>query len=129
MRLQTFTQLGFLALMMTVVAVGVSDAAVAQNREPVGSSLPETDTVVTLGQPCNHPYVVAVPGANPNILSRVQAFVPSAFVTDSRLGAYVQAGSSPRRAPAETVSRQLRREGLDARVIYRPIECESFQSP
>jgi hypothetical protein len=81
--------------------------------------------VITLGQPCDYPYVVAIPYANEGLLDRVQTVVATAFITESRFGPYVNAGASPRRVPAEQVSRQLRRAGFDARVIYRPIACGS----
>jgi hypothetical protein len=143
MRFPASTQLnGVMALMVTAVVIGVSTVALAQHSylEPGAISqnnVPTTDAMpspampsplpetITLGQPCNHPYVVAIPSRNDDVLDRVQAIVEYAFITESRFGPYVQAGASPRRRPAEQVSRQLRRAGFDARVIYRPIACGS----
>jgi cell division protein FtsN len=130
-----------MALTVTVVVVGMSTVAFAQQSveseaisqtntpatdapitDATSAALPDT---ITLGQPCNHPYVVAIPRPDEALLDRVQTIVGAAFITESRLGFYVQAGASPRRRPAEQVSRQLRRAGFDARVIYRPIACGS----
>lgn len=112
---------------ISMIAVGQVSEATAQ---PLGSEQPaqppSTDeNVVTLGQPCGQPYVVAVPTSDVAILERVQAIVPTAFLTDSRLGRYVHAGSSERRSQSNALNRQLRRQGLDARVIYRPARCGS----
>lgn len=76
------------------------------------------DSTIILGQPAEAPYVVAVPGSRDELLDRVQAIVPQAFLTDSRRGRYVQAGAFPTRSQAEALSCQLRHQGLDARVVY-----------
>ena len=141
MRVPALSQFHWGIVLATAVMVGVSAKGIAQTREfepsssegenpPAEEILPTLSLEsITLGQPCGQPYVVAVPYGTVDLLSRVQATVPSAFITDSRFGPYVQAGSSSRRAPAERINHQLRRAGFDARVIYRPIACESSQSP
>lgn len=63
-------------------------------------------------------YVVVVPITDGDTLNRVRQFVPSAFSAQSRLGDYVNAGAYRERADAESISRQLRNQGLDARVEY-----------
>ncbi len=66
-------------------------------------------------------YVVVVPG-NENILYQVRAIegFASASLANSKLGQYINAGSFPNRASAESRSYQLRSQGLDARVAYFP---------
>lgn len=85
----------------------------------------ESRSVVVLGQPCDQPYVVAVPARDPTILNQVQQLVPTAFLTDSPLGFYVQAGASVRRSSLESLNQRLRRQGLDARIAFRPIRCST----
>ena len=65
-------------------------------------------------------YIAAVPASinNQFLLSRVRQFVPSAFFTNSGRGAYIHAGAYPSRDAAESVSRYLRSQGLDSRVLY-----------
>ena len=67
-------------------------------------------------------YVVVVPLVDENTLYQVRALegFASASVADSKLGQYVNAGSFPNRASAESRSYQLRSQGLDARVAYFP---------
>lgn len=84
---------------------------------------PTGENAIVLGQLCENPYVVAIPETAPEILMQVQQYVPSAFLTNSPLGMYIQAASFPRRLPAEGLSLQLRQRYLDARVIYRPVPC------
>ncbi|MDX2215023.1 MAG: peptidoglycan-binding domain-containing protein [Oculatellaceae cyanobacterium bins.114] len=68
----------------------------------------------------NNPYVVVIPSNNQAELFQAQQLSPDAYITRSRLGTFIRAGSFPRRSEAEDLSRSLRREGLDARVAYRP---------
>lgn len=65
-------------------------------------------------------YIAAVPASinNQFLLSRVRQFVPSAFFTNSGRGTYIHAGAYASRDAAESVSRYLRSQGLDSRVLY-----------
>jgi hypothetical protein len=68
----------------------------------------------------NFRYVTAVP-ANANnqfLLSRVRQFVPNAFFANSGRGNYIHAGAYQNRDSAESVSRYLRSQGMDSRVLY-----------
>lgn len=65
-------------------------------------------------------YVVVVPGNTTVLLNRVRRFQPAAFLARSDRGTYVRAGAFAQRSAAERISRQLRDNGLDARVAYRP---------
>lgn len=89
----------------------------------IGQATPNSSEVIILGQPCQNPYVVAIPTADAAVLDRVQTYAPGAFFTDSRLGSYVQAGSFIHRSLADEFSLQLRHAGFRARTIYRPIAC------
>jgi cell division protein FtsN len=74
--------------------------------------------VIVVGRSPTSRYVVVVPARRDNTLNVVRQCVPDAFLADSRLGAYVQAGAFPTRSSAESLSRVLRSQGLDARVAY-----------
>jgi hypothetical protein len=68
----------------------------------------------------NFRYVAAVPAiaSNQFLLSRVRQHVPSAFISNSGRGTYIHAGAYQSRDAAESVSRYLRSQGLDSRVLY-----------
>lgn len=66
----------------------------------------------------DYPYVIAIPGEGWQVLRDVQEYVPDAFLTENRRGAYVQAGAFATRADAEDEEQYLRDRGLDARVIF-----------
>jgi cell division protein FtsN len=68
--------------------------------------------------PNNSPYVVAIPARRDDLLDEVQEIVPTASLNESRRGQYIQAGAFPRRSLAEDLSRELRKQGFDARVVY-----------
>ena len=71
-------------------------------------------------QNTNFRYVAAVP-ANVNnqfLLSRVRQYVPNAFFSNSGRGTYIHAGAYQSRDSAESVSRYLRSQGVDSRVLY-----------
>ncbi|MEM7770616.1 MAG: SPOR domain-containing protein [Cyanobacteria bacterium P01_A01_bin.37] len=76
------------------------------------------ENVLTLGQPSDAPFVVAIPGSREERLDRLQDIVPQAFLTDSRRGRYIQAGAFSSRSDAEALSAYLRHQGFDARVVY-----------
>jgi len=65
-------------------------------------------------------YVAAVPSTANNqfLLSRVRQYVPGAFFANSGRGAYINAGAYQNRDSAESISRYLRSQGLDSRVLY-----------
>jgi hypothetical protein len=67
-----------------------------------------------------YPYVVAIPESNNTVLADVRQFLPNAFLAGSRRGPYVYAGAFLRRDQAEQIAQQLRTQGLDARVVFRP---------
>jgi hypothetical protein len=74
--------------------------------------------VIVVGRSSTSRYVVVVPARRDNTLNAVRQCVPDAFLADSRLGDYVQAGAFSERSSAENLSRVLRSRGLDARVAY-----------
>ncbi|GBO56509.1 hypothetical protein APA_4844 [Pseudanabaena sp. lw0831] len=71
-------------------------------------------------QNSNFRYVAAIPAAASNqfLLSRVRQYVPNAFLTNSGRGTYIHAGAYQSRDSAEAVSRYLRSQGVDSRVLY-----------
>jgi peptidoglycan hydrolase-like protein with peptidoglycan-binding domain len=63
-------------------------------------------------------YVVVVPMFTNDTLNRIQQLVPRAIPGTSKLGNYVNAGAFNERGDAESLSKQLRDRGFDARVEY-----------
>lgn len=87
---------------------------------PDGIADSATLAALRIGGSQQNPYVVVVPVSNDNTLSAVRA-VPgfeNADLASSRQGSYVNAGSFPSRASAESRSYLLRARGFDARVAY-----------
>ena len=87
---------------------------------PDGVADSATLAALRIGGSQQNPYVVVVPVSNDNTLSAVRA-VPgfeNADLASSRQGSYVNAGSFPNRASAESRSYLLRSRGFDARVAY-----------
>jgi cell division protein FtsN len=87
----------------------------------IESDEPAEPETMIWGQPDDAPYVVAIPARRDDLLYQVQEIVPTAFLTDSRRGTYVQAGAFPMRSQAQALSRELRDQGFDARVVYLPV--------
>lgn len=96
------------------------EPVLAQSVSPVTRSSPQIRAIV-LGQPEETPYVVVIPGSDFSLLHQVQQYAPLAFLSNSRLGSYIQAGAYTDRSPAEVLSRALQQQGWDARVVYMPI--------
>ena len=75
------------------------------------------------GQTQTSRYVAVVP-ANANsassqfLLSRVRQYIPTAFFSSSGRGSFIHAGAYQNRDSAEAISRYLRSQGVDSRVIY-----------
>lgn|GEM_PF-612853 len=65
-------------------------------------------------------YVAAVPAIANNqfLLARVRQYIPNAFFANSGRGTYIHAGAYQSRDSAEAVSRYLRSQGVDSRVLY-----------
>jgi hypothetical protein len=68
----------------------------------------------------NYRYVAAIPATpnNQTLLSRVRQYVPNAFLSSSGRGTYIHAGAYQNRDSAESVSRYLRSQGVESRVLY-----------
>ncbi|NET36757.1 MAG: ShlB/FhaC/HecB family hemolysin secretion/activation protein [Cyanothece sp. SIO1E1] len=75
----------------------------------------------------NH-FVVAVPGNSTTLLNRVRQIEPNATISYSGGDIFVNAGSFPSLAPAESKSQILRERGLDARVIKLHDEPDDISS-
>jgi peptidoglycan hydrolase-like protein with peptidoglycan-binding domain len=94
----------------------------ARGLSPDGIAGRETLTALgIIAERQRNRYIVVVPIRGENTLDDVSAVVGfgNASVENSKLGRYVNAGSFPNRASAESRSYQLRSRGLDARVAYR----------
>lgn len=77
----------------------------------------DQETLAALGK---YRYTVVVPNQNNDTLSEVRRAGFDAFIADSKLGNYVNAGIFNNRALAESRSQRLRSRGFDARVAYSP---------
>ncbi|MBE9007130.1 peptidoglycan-binding protein [Fortiea sp. LEGE XX443] len=66
----------------------------------------------------NRYYVAAVPMQNSDTLDKVRRFVPNAFPDVSMSGNYVNAGAFSDRSVAESLTKMLRSNGLNARVQF-----------
>jgi cell division protein FtsN len=107
----------------SVAMVLMCKFSLAQVVVPAESVDPSTySQPIILGQPKETPYVVVIPAANLQMVEKVQQYAPRAFMTASRLGSYIQAGAFGDRPAAESLSYELRRQGLDARVVYLQIK-------
>lgn len=71
------------------------------------------------GEVINLRYIVAIPSNDPQKLALARSIAPGAFITQSRLGNYINAGAFDDRDPAQTQADILRAYGLDAQVRYR----------
>jgi len=66
------------------------------------------------------PYLVVIPSADSDVLSRVQSAVPSAKIIPSRFGNIIMVQGYPDRNRAEVLKTIMRSEiGLDARVVHQ----------
>jgi len=98
-------------------ANGGSGSSLPPPTTPAPNNPPPVQPPVIVGK---LPYVVVVPITDNATLTSVRQIVPGAVLSDSRLGKYANAGTFADRAGADSVSRQLRAAGLDARVAYFP---------
>ncbi|MFE4108086.1 hypothetical protein [Almyronema epifaneia] len=97
----------------------VADCRAAIGSAPLeGTNASRQGEVIVVGRLPERHYLVIVPTDNVAVLAQVQACVPGAFITRSRLGPYIQAGIFEQRFLAENLSSLLRDEGIRARVIY-----------
>lgn len=93
---------------------------VCPQAQPQGAyNTAQEGSVIVLGRPATHRYVVIVPAAQGSAtLAAVRRCVPDAFRTSAKMGSYVNAGAFERRIDAENLAELLRLRGLDARVVY-----------
>jgi hypothetical protein len=86
----------------------------------LNNGLSEDALLPQASQNPNFRYVAAVPAKSSNqfLLSRVRQYVPNAFFSNSGRGTYIHAGAYQNRDSAESVSRYLRSQGVDSRVLY-----------
>jgi hypothetical protein len=91
--------------------------------QPQPTSTAYTSNEPQLNQAVQNPnfrYIAAVPAAANNqlLLSRVRQYSPNAFLASSGRGTYIYIGAYQNRDSAESVSRYLRSQGVDSRVLY-----------
>ncbi|MEO0457636.1 MAG: SPOR domain-containing protein [Cyanobacteria bacterium P01_A01_bin.114] len=119
--------LGLLVGLGTVLISGVfapdgaaqSACEFLPSPEPFNSRQSEEDGVIRIGGLSGRSYVVILPGADESDLALIRPCITDAYLTRSRLGRYLQAGSFERRSEAEALARTLRRNGFRVRVAHR----------
>lgn len=75
------------------------------------------------------PYVVVIPGADPQRLASVQQVVPNSVIDGAAQGTFINAGGYPNYSSAREVAGRLRGFGFDARVDYFQRYEEADQLP
>jgi hypothetical protein len=122
-------QTGFIPSTTTAVtpsaynnSLGATNGVVIQPQPtaPAYSASSNEPQLPQAAQNSNFRYVAAVPStaSNQSLLSRVRQYVPRAFLSNSGRGTYIHAGAYQNRDSAEAVSRYLRSQGVDSRVLY-----------
>ena len=88
--------------------------------QPISTGLSNEQLLPQPTQNTNFRYVAAVPSSTNNqfLLLRVRQYVPNAFLSNSGRGTFIHAGAYQNRDSAESVSRYLRSQGVDSRVLY-----------
>ncbi len=127
---QRLRELGFYNGQVDGIFGTETDFALRRFQASVGlfaDGIPGSDTLRALlqgnvstpsPQPNKNRYVVIVPGSF-EILRKVSEYVKEAYLTESKLGSYVNSGEFANPDVARSRSYLLRSHGLDARVIYR----------
>lgn len=103
-----------------VVPSSSTNFSTLQTTQPVTTELSADQLLPQQTTNPNFRYVAAVPAKATNqfLLSQVRQYVPNAFFTNSGRGTYIHAGAYQNRDSAESVSRYLRSQGIDSRVLY-----------
>ncbi|MDX1977191.1 MAG: hypothetical protein SFT94_05920 [Pseudanabaenaceae cyanobacterium bins.68] len=76
------------------------------------------DNVATAPAPARNRYFVIVPSSLDTVLQKARGIVPSARMAVSERGTYVELQAFPDRGSADNLTRNVRSQGLDARVVY-----------
>lgn len=87
---------------------------------PVNQPMPPgvSDNVATAPAPIRNRYFVIVPSSQETVLQKARAIVPTARMAVSERGTYVELQAFPDRGSADNLTRNVRSQGLDARVVY-----------
>jgi hypothetical protein len=81
--------------------------------------LPAPPSVAELGvRQSGNRYFVIIPSTVDTVLVKVRSIVPTAKLTSSDRGTYIEVQGYPDRPSAETLNATMRSQGLDSRVIY-----------
>ncbi|WP_041429147.1 SPOR domain-containing protein [Synechococcus sp. PCC 7502] len=82
---------------------------------PAPPSLSEASKIT---EAARNRYLVIIPSTAEVVLVKARAIVPSAKLSSSNRGSYIEVQSYPDRSSAETLNATMRSQGLDSRVIY-----------
>jgi hypothetical protein len=101
------------------IGVGlICKSSLAQVVVPIEPVVLPPGPPIILGQPKEKPFVVVIPTSDFQTLTKVQQYAPLAFMSQSRLGSYIQAGAFADLETAQSLSYELRHRGFDAHVAY-----------
>jgi hypothetical protein len=93
-----------------------------QPGQPVPVQSPDTpNTTAAINPPptlSRNRYYVIVPSSVDTVLTKVRNIVPTARLTASERGTYIEVQGFPDRGSAEALNINMRSQGLDSRVIY-----------
>lgn len=96
-----------------------TDAFVAESVPNEAAGEGDNEETIVIGAQPERRYRVVVLSADRGVLVAIRACVLDAFLTSSRFGSYILAGSFDRRDDAELIGRLLREAGYPARVIFQ----------
>ena len=78
----------------------------------------EPQLIIFIGNQPNRDFQVVVTDSRKETLATLRTCVLDAFITQTRVGKYIQVGSFTHRSEAEAVSGRLAQAGYPARVIH-----------
>jgi hypothetical protein len=108
----------FLGLVASPVWSNPSAPGCDWRVQPQPTNSERQGEVIVIGLLSSRPYRVILPGGDETMLDSLRACLPDAFITDSRLGPYVQAGAFATRSEAVELTRQMQAAGLPARLVH-----------
>ena len=102
--------------------ISETEAEATDSELPYGIPLEplsrEPDRIIFIGNQPNRPFQVVVTDSRRSTLLELRTCILDAFLTQTRLGRYIQVGSFTNRSEAEAIHRRLQRAGYPARVIH-----------
>jgi hypothetical protein len=105
----------------SVPVTPVTNSARVLTIPPVVTPLPAPPSVTENSTPkenSGNRFFVIIPSTEDSVLGKARAIVPSARLTSTTRGTYIEVQGYPDRSSAETLNVTMRSQGLDTRVIF-----------